>query len=161
MIIPIYLTLIFVGYMVLTDRIAGTTYSISASFYAWKAKNYSSAFIIFLALISFGLFLVVDYVEWKTTLAPILLIIGAITNYAIGVYANYKQEKAYSTWHNILSALTFLLVHLAFFIEGVRFPMLSFILLAAVFFFIDIDKKTTVIETVGIGLAILGVYYLI
>jgi hypothetical protein len=159
--IPIFLTLVLIAYMVITDRKVGTAYSISDSFYSWRKVGYSAAFMIFIACIAGGLILTVHYVPWEHTASPILLIIGAFTCFAIGIYANFKQGWRESMGHNIFSASTFALVLISFYVEGVRFPLESFALMSAVILPIDVPKKTTVIEVIGIALAIMGVYYLV
>lgn len=117
-------------------------------------------FIIFLLCISLGLFLVVEETEWKHLASPWLLVIGASTNWLIGLFANFKQSWKESMYHNIFSVATFALVHIAFYIEGIKFPLESFLLMAAVIAPIKIAQKTTVIEVIGIALAIMGVYYI-
>lgn len=161
--IPIFLTVIFISYMIITDKMVGTAYSISDSWYSWKKKGYSAAFVVFLTCIAFGVLLSVEFIEFKKheVLSPILLIVGSFCAYGIGIYANFKQKKEYSTGHNILSAATFALVHIAWFIEGVRFPLYSFLMMNVVFLFIDVPKRTTIIEVVGIAMAIIGMYYMV
>lgn len=160
--IPIFLTVVFVAYMIITDKMVGTAYSISDSWYTWKKKNYSSAFIIFLSCIALGVVMAVEHIDFKhEVLTPILLIVGSFCAYGIGIYANFKQTKSYSFGHVLFSTLTFALIHIAWFIEGVKFPLYSFVLIAVVFLFIDVPKRTTVVEVVGIALAIMGMYYLV
>lgn len=161
LLIAIYLTAVFMTYMLLTDRLVGTSSSISASYYAWKKKNYSSAFIIFLTCIAIGLMLITSIYTPKHEVAfNLLLLGGGFSCYCIGIAANFKQGWRESLYHNVFSVITFASVHAAFYVEGIKFPLLSFALLSVVFLLIDVPKKTTIIETVGIGLAIMGVYSL-
>lgn len=160
-IIAIVLTIVFIGYMVITDRKVGTAYSISDSWYSWKKVGYSSAFIIFLTCIAVGLLLVTHYYKPKHEAAfNLLLLGGGFSCYGIGIAANFKQSWRDSMFHNIFSIATFLSVHLAFYIEGIQFPLYSFAMLNIIFLLIDVPKKTTIIEVCGIGMAIIGVYYL-
>jgi len=158
--IAIFLTVVFVAYMLLTDRIVGTSFSISDSWYSWKRIKKEWMFIIFLLCISLGLFLVVEQTEWKHLASPWLLVIGASTNWFIGLFGNFKQGWRESMYHNIFSVATFACVHVAFYVEGIKFPLESFLVIAAALAPIKLEKRTTVIEAVGIGLAIMGVYYL-
>lgn len=156
-----FLAIVFVGYMVITDRMVGTSYSISDSWYSWQRKGYSAAFIIFLACIASGLFFITHYyVPEHEAAFNLLLIGGGFSCYCIGIAANFKQGWRESLYHNIFSIATFLSVHMAFFIEGVTFPLYTFLMLSVVFTLIDIPKRTTVIEVCGIALAILGIYFL-
>lgn len=160
-IIATLLTINFVGYMILTDKKVGTAYSISDSWYSWKGIGESRMFIIFLTVIAVGLLLVTHFHKAKhETAFNLLLLGGGFTCYGIGIAANFKTGWRESMYHNIFSALTFGCVLLGFYIEGVQFPLYTFALLSAVFLFIDIPKRTTIIESVGIGVSIISIYYL-
>ena len=148
--IAIYLTIVFVGYMILTDRKVGTSYSISDSWFSWKTIKKEWMFVIFLLCISIGLFLLVQEADWKHAASPWLLIGGASTNWFIGIFANFRQSWKESMWHNIFSVLTFASVLIAFFIQGITFPLFGFLLTAVPLALIKIEQKTTVIESIGI-----------
>lgn len=151
----------FIGYMILTDKKVGTAYSISDSWYSWKKVGQSRMFIAFLAVITIGLLLVTHFYKAKhETAFNLLLLGGGFACYGIGIAANFKQGWRESLYHNLFSVATFASVLVAFFIEGVRFPLYTFLLLSAVFIQIDIPKRTTIVESVGIALAIIGIYYL-
>ena len=158
--IAIFLTVVFVAYMILTDRIVGTSFSISDSWYSWKRIKKEWMFIIFLLCISLGLFLIVEETEWKHRASPWLLVIGACTNWLIGLFGNFKQGWRESMYHNIFSVATFACVLIAFAIEGITFPIVGFSIICAALVPIDIAKKTTIIESVGIGLSVAAIFYL-
>lgn len=158
--IAIFLAIVFVAYMVLTDRKVGTSYSISDSWYSWKSVKKEWAFIIFLLLISLGLFLVVEEGNWKHLASPWLLVIGASTNWLIGLYANFKQGWRESMYHNIFSVATFACVLIGFALEGITFPLVAFAIICGALVPIDVPKKTTIIESIGIGLSVAAIFYL-
>lgn len=158
--IGIFLVIVFVGYMVLTDKKVGTSFSISNSWNEWRNIKKEWMFILFLLCISIGLFLLVQEYEWKHMASPWLLVVGASTNWFIGIFANFKQSWKDSMYHNIFSVLTFVCVLFAFFIQGITFPLVGFLLTAVPLALIKIEQKTTVVEAIGIGLSIAAIFYL-
>lgn len=158
--IGIFLAIVFVTYMVLTDRKVGTTFSISNSWNEWRKIKKEWAFVLFLLCISIGLLLLVQEYDWKHSASPWLLVGGASCAFMIGAFANFRQSWRDSMWHNIFSVLTFASVLIAFFIQGVTFPLFGFLLTAVPLALIKIDQKTTVVEAIGIGLSIAAIFYL-
>lgn len=160
LITAIALTIVFPTYMIITDRKVGTSYSISDSWYSWRSVKKSYMFIVFLACVMLGLWFVVDFDGWNNDASPVLLMLGGFMAWMIGVAANFKQTKRIATYHNVFSVLCFTCVLVGFALQGITFPLVSFVIISAALAPIKIDKKTTVIEAIGIGLAIMGVYYI-
>lgn len=158
LIIAIALTLVYWAYTIITDKVVGTSYSYSDSWYSWGKVGYSAAFILFLVCIAAGLIFVIHYGQWETYGPPICLIVGTVACYAIGIYANFKQNWKYSLGHNIFSALTFALVHVAWGLDGNWWPLFAYGVICVPLLFAELKQKTTVLEAIGIGLAIMGVY---
>lgn len=156
----IALTIVFPAYMIITDRKVGTSYSISDSWYSWRSVKKSYMFIVFLACVMLGLWFVVDFDGWKSDAAPLLLTLGGFFAWMIGVAANFKQTKSIATYHNVFSVLCFACVLVGFAIQGITFPLVGFAIICAALAPIKIEKKTTVIESIGIGLSIAAIYYL-
>lgn len=154
------LTLVFVAYMIVTDRVAGTSYSISNSYYKWKEKKRSYMFIVFLTCITLGLWYIAGLDIWKNNTAPILIVLGGTLAFAIGIAANFKQNSRIESYHNWFSVLCFACVHIGFYFQEIKFPLECFALCAAALAPIKLSQRTTVIESIGIALAIAAVYYL-
>lgn len=156
----IALTIIFPAYMIITDRKVGTSYSISDSWYSWRSVKKSFMFIIFLACVMLGLWFVVDFDGWKNDTAPLLLALGGFFAWMIGVAANFKQNKSVSRYHVAFSVACFASVLVGFALQGITFPLVSFAIICAALGPVKIEKKTTIIESIGIGLSIAAIYYL-
>lgn len=154
------LTLVFVAYMIVTDRVAGTSYSISNSYYKWKEKKLSGMFIIFLGLIYAGLAMVVASTNWKHDASAYMMLLGGGAAWGIGVYADFRKSQFHQKWHNYFSVACFSLVLFSLYIQGVRFPLEAFLINAAALAPIKLNQRTTVIEAIGISQAISGVFYL-
>lgn len=158
--IAIFLAIVFVAYMVITDRKVGTSFSISDSWFSWRKIKKEWMFIVFLLCISLGLLLITQEYEAKHWLFPWLLIGGASTNWFIGLFANFKQSWKESMYHNIFSVATFACVLIGFALEGITFPLVAFAIICGALVPIDVPKKTTIIESIGVGLSVATIFYL-
>ena len=158
--VAISLAVVFAGYMIITDKKVGTSYSISDSWYSWKSVGKSYMFIVFLGSITFGLWYLSSWDGWRNHAAPLLIILGGFFAWCIGVAANFKQGWRESVYHNLFSVACFASVLFGFFLQGITFPLWGFLLTAGPLSLIKIDKRTTVVEAIGIGLSIAAIFYL-
>lgn len=120
--------------------------SISATWYYFKDKNYSAAFVWFCCCV--GLPMLPQYFFVSSLGAAVCLpIAGAMVVY-IGIAANYK-DKEITFLHNILTVIAVALGMLAVYFErhqGVWYALGIFAVLTGLIYLLRVNNQTTWIE---------------
>lgn len=101
-------------YLIVTYHYFGMTASISETFYKWKTRDYSAAFVWFCLTITLGAWLQALYPLKHETKA--ILMLAGLFIFCVGVAATYKDGKT-ATWHYVFAMLAILLGFLALIVE--------------------------------------------
>jgi hypothetical protein len=120
--------------------------SISATWYYFKEKNYSAAFVWFCAGV--GVPMLPQYYFVESVGAAVCLPIAGAMVFYIGVAANYK-DKEITLLHNILTVIAIALGMLAIWFEKgqqVYWALGIFALLTALIYLFKVNNRTTWIE---------------
>lgn len=147
------------NYLTLTSTLAAIIYlvivqitfgkqqrSISATWYYFKKKNYSAAFVWFCSAV--GLPHLLQYRYMETNEAALLLALSGFTVFCIGVAANYK-DIGITFWHNFFTVVAIVMAMAAIWYEyhqSVYYALGLFALLTLLIYLFRINNRTTWIE---------------